>query len=92
MAAPTDLRAFVVQLTQEGHEAVEEIHKDTYWWFLEVLPPKYFDGSLFAFAEGMEPLRLFWVRRRRYFCRVLSWAETRVFCAFADIPQDYWTR
>ncbi len=67
-------------------ETVAEVGEDTYTYFLEVLPPHYQSGSLFAFAEGMEPLRLFWrATDKRYWCRQLTWSQTRTFCRLANI-------
>ena len=65
---------------------IAAIDAETYWYFLEVLPPKYQRGNLFAFAEGAEALRLFWQRGEQYFCRQLTWDETKQFCALACIP------
>lgn len=65
---------------------IAEIDEETFWYFLEVLPPKYQRGSTFAFAEGAEELRLFWQDRDRCFCRQLTPDETRQFCALAQIP------
>ena len=66
-----------------------EIDADTYWWYLEVLPPRVIEGDAFCFAEGMEPLRLFWRRGSRYLCRQLDWEETFNLCDLAGIPRDY---
>ena len=57
---------------------VQEVNEETYDWFLECLPPKYMNGGLFAFAEGAEPLKLFW-------SRPLTWDETKSFCFLARI-------
>ena len=67
------------------HEVTEEI----YWYFLEVLPPRLFNGNVFSFAEGDEPLRLFWHRAGRYFCRQLNWDETRRVCDASGLPREY---
>ena len=62
------------------------IDQETYDYFLEVLPPKYM-GHGFAFAEGAEPLRYFWpVKPDQFFCRQLTWDETKEFCRLAQIP------
>ena len=66
-------------------EQTAAIDEETYWYFLEVLPPKYQRGSLFAFAEGAEALRLFWQKGDRYFCRQLTMDETTDFCRRARI-------
>jgi hypothetical protein len=55
---------------------INEITEDVYWYFLEVLPPRLFNGNRFCFAEGDEPLRLFWRRGRHYFCRQLTQQES----------------
>ena len=61
------------------------IDEETYDYFLEVLPPKY-QGHGFAFAEGAEPLRYFWhTTPLQFFCRQLTWDETRQFCRLARI-------
>ncbi len=65
---------------------VAAIDDETYDYFLEVLPPKYQRGSLFAFAEGAEALRLFWMKGEHFFCRQLTWDETQEFCCLAQIP------
>ena len=59
--------------------------KDEYFYWLEVLPPKFQRGGLFAFAEGAEALRLFWQHSDQYFCRQLTWNETKDFCRLASI-------
>lgn len=62
------------------------IDEETYDYFLDVLPPKY-QGRGFAFAEGAEPLCYFWhVKPDQFFCRQLTWDETREFCRLARIP------
>ena len=65
---------------------IAETDEETYFYFLEVLPPKYQRGGLFAFAEGAEALRLFWQRCEQYFCRQLTSDETAEFCRVARIP------
>lgn len=65
---------------------IAAIDQETYWYFLEVLPPKYQNGGLFAFAEGAEELKLFWSREEKYYVRPLTWDETQEFCRLARIP------
>lgn len=64
---------------------IAAIDQETYWYFLEVLPPKYQRGNFFAFAEGAEALRIFWQKGDAYFCRQLTWDETTDFCRLARI-------
>ena len=78
-----DWPALISRISMPGQIAA--IDAETYWYFLEVLPPKYQRGNLFAFAEGAEALRLFWQKGEHYFCRQLTWAETTDFCRLARI-------
>ncbi len=57
----------------------------TYEWFRDCLPPHYQNGGLYAFAEGAEPLRLFWRSDGQCFVRPLTDAETQEFCRLACI-------
>ena len=68
---------------------INEIAEETYWYFLEVLPPKLFNGNQFCFAEGDEPLRLFWRQQGRYFCRQLTREETERLCDLSGLPREY---
>lgn len=68
---------------------INEIGEGTYWYFLEVLPPKLFNGNQFCFAEGDEPLRLFWRQHGRYFCRQLTREETENVCDLSGLPREY---
>ena len=68
---------------------IHEITEGDYCYFFHVLPPKLIGGSRFAFAEGDEPLRLFWKRRDRYFCRQLTRSETHQLCDATGLPRDY---
>src|SRR5687768_3031222 len=65
---------------------IAQVDEETYWYFLEVLPPKYQRESLYAFAEGAEALRLFWQKSDQFFCRQLTGEETAQFCRLARIP------
>lgn len=66
------------------------IDEKTYFYFLEVLPPKFMTGGLFAFAEGAEEIQLFWRSNGQFFCRKLTWNETRDFCLHAHVSFPYW--
>jgi len=68
---------------------INEITEDTYWYFLEALPPRLFNGNQFCFAEGDEPLRLFWSRHGHYFCRQLTREETDRICDASGLPREY---
>ena len=64
---------------------VAEIDEETYSYWLEVLPPRYMNESLFCFAEGGEAFRIFWREEGGFFCRQLTWEETITFCRLAGI-------
>jgi hypothetical protein len=68
---------------------INEITEETYWYFLEVLPPKLFNGNQYCFAEGDEPLRLFWRQQGRCFCRQLTRDETHRVCDLSGLPREY---
>lgn len=77
-----------IQVTQRIHE----IRADTFDYFLEVLPPKWMRGHFFAFAEGQEPLQLFWNAADSadtFFTRRLTEEEIDQFCRLSGIPRDY---
>ena len=65
---------------------VHEIDEKTYWYFLELLPPRWMNGNWFAFGEGAGPFRLFWQVRDAYFARELTDEETRMFCQLSCTP------
>ena len=59
---------------------VHEIDEPTYWYFLELLPPRWMHGNWFAFGEGTGPFRLFWKMHEHCFARELTAEETVLFC------------
>lgn len=71
-------------------QTIHEISEETYWYFLEVLPPQWMDRGHFAFAEGEEPLQLFWEEQRDAFrTRLLTWEQTYRFCDAAGMSRHY---
>lgn len=68
-----------------------QIHDSIYWYFLEVLPPKWHNHGGFVFAEGADPPTLFSglgekTRRMRQFP---TWEALRDhFRAYGVSPQD----
>ena len=62
-----------------------EIDEKTYWYYLELLPPRWMDGNWFAFDEGAGPFRLFWQVKDTYFARELTDEETRTFCELSHV-------
>ncbi len=71
------------RISAEGR--IAEVDEETYFYFLEAIPPRFTQGSHFCFAEGKEPFRLFWCdhHTRRYFVRQLNWRETAQLCALS---------
>jgi hypothetical protein len=57
-----------------------EVSEEVFFYFLDVLPPRWMSGSMFAFGEGGGPFRLFWQRDGRFFGRELTEEETVRFC------------
>jgi hypothetical protein len=57
---------------------------DWFYW-LEVLPPRYQRGNIFCFAEGEEPFRLSWREAGSHFSRQLTAEETLLFCKLAGM-------
>ena len=76
--------ALIERITPLGRVCV--VDDETFDWFLECLPPKAMFKGGYAFAEGAEPLRLFWKRKGQCFCRQLTWEETQEFCRLVGIP------
>lgn len=83
-----DWGAMIARISVPG--VIADIDEETFFYFLEVLPPKFQSGNAFAFAEGAEPLHLFWRCGGTFFCRQLTWDETKVFCHHAGVSFPYW--
>ena len=64
---------------------INVITEEVYEHFLGCLPPHWMDDGMFAFAEGVEPLSLFWHQSGEYYVRQLTWKETGQFCRHAHI-------
>ena len=77
-------KALIERIHRTG--LIHEVDEEAYDWFLECLPPKYQTGGFYAFAEGAEPLKLFWRRDEKFFVRPLTDEETNEFCRLARIP------
>ncbi len=80
--------ALIARICEPGRVAA--IDPKTFDYFLNVLPPKYQGDATFAFAEGAEPLRLFWQAGGHFFCRQLTWEETALFCQRSSTAFPYW--
>lgn len=92
LAQASTLRDFIRLLTSEPARPLDadppwfengvtcEVTEATYFEFLEMLPPRWMRGSMFAFGEGCGPFRLFWQRAGKHFGRELTTDETERFC------------
>ena len=56
------------------------VDEATYMEYLEMFPPRYIHGTLFAFGEGSGGFTLIWEQDRRYFVHQLSLDDTETFC------------
>lgn len=82
--------AMIKRINTEGQ--INEVTAETYEYFRDVLPPRWI-GKGYAFAEGDEPLTLFWPtfvlegvplkRRAIYLARLLSWEQSEKFIELA---------
>ena len=63
-----------------------EVDEETYFYYLEVLPPQFMQARVFCFAEGAEPYMLFWSRESHFYARQLTWEETKQLAQLAGIP------
>lgn len=64
-----------------------ETDSETYWYFLELLPPRWIHGDWFAFGEGTGPFSLYVKFRDTYGVRPLTDGETRTFCELSGTPR-----
>ena len=52
-----------------AHDKRLKVHKSVFWYFLEVLRPRWMNGSQVIFAEGADDPTLFTSWDREYFCQ-----------------------
>jgi len=83
----------------EGHEELHprvvqaepgtiiEVDEETYFDFLEVLPPRYQRGGEFCFAEGSGTFLYFWQASGKFYARSLSEEETDTICRLARVSR-----
>ena len=57
-----------------------EVDEETYWTFMELLPPRWIHGDWYAYGEGTGPFRIYVKLHDAYFVRELTGDETRKFC------------
>jgi hypothetical protein len=56
------------------------VDEATYVKHLELLPPRFMRGTMFAFGEGAGNFTLFWQQGQQYFAHPLSLDDTLAFC------------
>ena len=64
-----------------------EIKEQTYYEYLDLLPPRYMDGNMFAYGEGFGAFSIFWSQAGKFYVHHLSLADTEVFCECAGLAQ-----
>jgi len=83
---------------EEWKDTIERIHRtdqvhtvteETYYYFLEVLPPQWMSGPFFAFAEGQEELTIYFERNGEYFGRRLTHEQSMRFCETSGLSKSY---
>ena len=74
------------KLMAEDHVIVP-VDEETWWYFLEVLPPRWMSESAFAFAEGYDCFRLFWQQSGQHFARQLTEQQTARFCQLCGVSR-----
>ena len=62
-----------------------EVDESMYFEYLDLLPPRYMNGNLFAFGEGAGNFILFWMEARRHFAHQLSAEDTETFCRLSCV-------
>ena len=78
----------MIPLTNQEGRTVR-INEETWWYFLEVLPPRWMSGSAFMFCEGYDRFRLFWQRSHQYFVRLLTEEQTETFCQMTGASRHH---
>ena len=66
-------------------ETTDQIDQETYDEKLEILPPRWMSGHMFAFGEGDGSFSVFWQHQHRYFVRHLNDEQTEEFCLLARV-------
>jgi hypothetical protein len=70
---------------QEGR--IIPISEETWWEYLELLPPRWMNAYAFVFAEGGNAFRLYWKQGSQHFVRQLSEDETDLFCNLSGVSR-----
>lgn len=58
---------------------IAEVDEETYFFYLEMLFPRWMGREGVCFGEGVEPYLLFWRKAGRHFVRQLTMEETQRF-------------
>ena len=82
-----DWYAFVERVSVPGR--INEITGDAFRLFLESSPPRLLGRNRFCWADGDDPLRMFWTTVGRYYCRQLTRQETNRLCDASGLPREY---
>ena len=86
--ADEDSEALIARIAHAEPGQIYVVDEETYFYYLEVLPPRFMSGGLFGFAEGSGTLLLFWRPSQDvYHARPLDDAETDTFYRLAKISR-----
>ena len=62
-----------------------QVKEETYYAYLDLLPPRFLDGNLFAFGEGCGAWSMFWIQDGSFYLHHLSEADTETFRQLAGL-------
>ncbi|RUL84589.1 hypothetical protein [Tautonia sociabilis] len=88
LAEDDDSEAVRLRLINAEPGQIIAVDEETYWEFLEVLPPRWQAGGQFCFAEGSEAFIYFWRTGEEHFARRLTDEETDTVCRLAPASRD----
>lgn len=83
-----DSEELIPRVAQAEPGSVLAIDEETYFHYLEVLPPRFQRGGEFCFAEGSGAFIYFWKAAKGvFYARPLSDEETDAFCRLAEVSR-----
>ncbi len=78
----------IPRVAQAEPGSILAIDEETFFYYLEVLPPRFQRGGEFCFAEGSGSFLYFWKSSKDvYYARPLSDEETDTFCRLAKVSR-----
>ena len=78
----------IPRVAQAEPGTILAVDEETYFYYLEMLPPRFQRGGEFCFAEGSGSFLYFWKSSKDvYYARPLSDEETDTFCRLAKVSR-----